>query len=436
MLITADWIVPIASDPIENGAVFLASGRVADLGPAERVAARHPDAPRHDFPGCTVMPGLVNAHTHLAMTCLKGLIPPQPFHEWIARIPTAWNALSGDDIAASIALGAVRCIASGTVAVGDIAYGPESISIAADTGLGGTFFWEVLGVDLEELAQTLYEAEFPSDPHSGCRGRLRCGISPHAPYTSGPRLLQGTHKIAMAQETSFGIHVAESPAEDTLLMRGDGPLADLAGRLAKGFTTPKTSTVRYLDRLGVLDSALAIHCTRVTPHDIELLAAKAAGVVLCPRSNAYLHGGSAPVAALAESGVKLGLGTDSLASNADLDLFEEARALRAIDPTLSARRVLEIMTREGAEVLGIADRFGTIERNRSADLAVFSVSGADPLETLVAQAGRATINAVMSAGVWRVLTGAPVMGVSRVERGAHIAAERAGLALDGAGSEY
>ena len=436
MLITADWIVPIASDPIENGAVFLASGRIEDFGPAERVAARHPDAPRHDFPGCTVMPGLVNAHTHLAMTCLKGLIPSRPFDEWLARIPIAWNALSGDDVAASIALGAVRCVASGTVAVGDIAYGPESISIAADTGLGGTFFWEVLGIDLEELAQALYEAEYPSDPLSGCRGRLRCGISPHAPYTSGPRLIQGTHKIAMAQGTSFGIHVAESPAEDNLLIRGDGPLAGLAERLAKGFASPGTTTVRYLDRLGVLDGALAIHCTRVTPRDIDLLAAKAAGVVLCPRSNTYLHGGTAPVAALAASGVALGLGTDSLASNSDLDLFEEARALRAIDPTLSAKRILEIMTTEGAAALGIADRFGTIERNRSADLAVFSVSGPDPLETLVTHAGRASISAVMSAGVWRVLTGAPVMGVSRVERGAHIAAERAGLALDTAGLEF
>jgi len=436
VLITADWLVPISSDPIKDAAIFLAQGKVADFGPARRVTARHPDAPRHHFPGCTIMPGLVNAHTHLALSCFKGLIPPQPFHEWIARVPAAWNALSGDDIAASIALGAVRCIASGTVAVGDIAYGPESISIAADTGLGGTFFWEVLGIELEDLAQTLYDAEFPTDPPSGCRGRLHCGISPHSPYTSGPRVIQGTHKIAMAQGTSFGIHVAESPAEDELLAHGTGGLADLAGRLARGFVPPRTTTVGYLDRLGALDGALAIHCTRTTDSDIRLLAKKAAGVVLCPRSNAYLHGGVAPVAALAASGVKLGLGTDSLASNNDLDLFEEARALRAIDPTLSARRILEIMTSEGAEALGVGDRFGTIECGRSADVAVFSVSGDDPLETLMNRAGRSTISAVMSAGVWRVLEGAPVMGVTRIERGAHLAAERAGIALDGTLSEY
>lgn len=430
MLITADWVVPVSDEPIERGGVLLTTGgRIAEVGPADTLARRHPDAQLREHPGCTVIPGLVNAHTHLAMTCLKDLIEPQPFEDWIARIPVAWRALSGDDIAASIALGTLRSIAAGVVAVGDIAYGPESISIAADTGLGGTFFWEVLGMELEDLPEALYNAEYPSDPLSGCRGRLHCGISPHAPYTSGPRLIQGTHKIAVAQGAAFAVHVAESPAEETLLAEGDGPLAELAGRLAHGFVPPGTTTVRYLDELGVLDGMLAIHCTRVTTADVLLLAKKAAGVVLCPRSNAYLRGGQAPVGHLARSGVPLGLGTDSLASNKDLDLFEEARALRTLEPSLTSGRILEIMTAEGARAIGVGDRFGALEPGRSADLAIYEVSGADPLEALLDSAGRSTVRAVMSAGVWRVLSGAPVMGVSRIERGAHIAAERASLAL-------
>ncbi|MDO8987070.1 MAG: amidohydrolase family protein, partial [Coriobacteriia bacterium] len=420
MLITADWIVPVTGEPIRNGAVLLSRGRIAELGPANELIARNPDARIHNYPGCTLMPGLVNAHTHLAMSCLKGLIPSQPFHEWLKHIPVAWNALSDDDIAASIAMGALRSIASGVVAVGDIAYGPESISIAADTGLGGVFFWEILGIELEGLPQALYDAEYPSDPLRGCQGRLRCGISPHASYTSGPRLLQGTHKIAMAQSAAFAVHVAESPAEVELLMRGQGPLTRLSDRLAAGFEAPGITPVRYLDRLGVLEQALAIHCTRVTPGDIGVLAAKAAGVALCPRSNAYLEGGSAPIRALADSGVALGLGTDSLASNSDLDLFEEARALQALEPSLSARRIIEIMTREGAAALGIAGRFGSIEPGRDADFAIFAVSGDDPHASLLANAGRSTIQAVMSAGVWRVLSSSPVMGVSRVERGSCI----------------
>lgn len=436
MLITADWIVPVTGKPIRNGGVLLSRGHVAQLGPADELIARNPDAKVHAYPGCTLMPGLVNAHTHLAMSCLKGLIPSQPFHEWLKHVPVAWNALSGDDIAASIAMGALRSIASGVVAVGDIAYGPESIAIAADSGLGGVFFWEMLGMEVEGLPQALYDAEYPSDPLYGCRGRLRCGISPHAPYTSGPGLLQGTHKIAMAQGSAFAVHVAESPAEDDLLMRGQGPLTRLADRLAVGFEAPGITPVRYLDRLGVLDRALAIHCTRVTPGDISVLATKAAGVALCPRSNAYLMGGAPPVRALAESGVPLGLGTDSLASNSDLDLFEEARALQVLEPTLPAQRIIEIMTREGATALGMADTFGSIEPGRSADFAIYAVSGDDPYVSLLEKAGRGTIQAVMSAGMWRVLSSSPVMGVSRIERGSCIATEKASLALTSSMSEF
>lgn len=436
MLVTADWVLPISTGPIKDGALFISNGRVADIGPAHRVIQRHPDAPRHDFPGHILMPGLVNAHTHLAMTCLKGLIPPQPFDSWITHIPRAWNALSQDDIAASIALGAIKAVASGTVAVGDIAYGSESMAIAADTGLGGVFFWEVLGIELEDLPQTLCDAEYPSDPGASCSGRLRCGISPHAPYTSGPRLIRGTHTIARAQGTAFGIHVAESPAEETLLMGQGGGLSGLAGRLARGFEPPRTSTVRYLDRLGALDGALAIHCTRVTAGDVRLLAAKAAGIALCPRSNAYLHGGVAPVKSLADSGVRIGIGTDSLASNTDLDLFEEARALRAIEPGLANERIIDMMTREGAQALAIDSHFGVLETGRMADFTLFRVAGADPHAALVENAGRSSIEAVMSGGIWRVLSGAPVMGVSRVERGAHLATERAGLAIAGSGTEY
>ncbi|MDP2400794.1 MAG: amidohydrolase family protein, partial [Actinomycetota bacterium] len=155
MLLTASWVLPIRSDPIRHGAVLIHGSRIAEIGPADELLARHPNEPHKEFGGCTLLPGLVNAHTHLAMTCLKGLIPSRPFHEWIARIPTAWRALGADDIAASIAMGAILSITSGVTVVGDIAYGPESLAICADTGLGGTFYWEVLGIKASELPYAL-----------------------------------------------------------------------------------------------------------------------------------------------------------------------------------------------------------------------------------------------------------------------------------------
>ncbi|MDP2401142.1 MAG: amidohydrolase family protein, partial [Actinomycetota bacterium] len=260
-------------------------------------------------------------------------------------------------------------------------------------------------------------------------GRLRAGISPHSPYTSGPELLRATHVIAAAQHAGYAIHVAESPAEEELMRSGTGPLAGVAERLALGWQAPSTSTVRYLDGLGVLENAVAVHCVNVLPSDIPLLARRTAGIVLCPRSNRYLHVGDAPSERLVASGARLALGTDSLASNSDLDLFAEARALAEAAPGLGARRIVEMMTIGGAQALGFSEQFGALRPGLQADLAIFRSDGERPYETLLAEAGRSTVEAVLAAGVWRMIDGAPTFGVSTIERASHLAGQRAALAL-------
>lgn len=433
MLVTADWVLPIGRPPIREGAVLVRGGMIAAVDSAQTLQADYTGA-RHDYPGCVLMPGLVNAHTHLALTCLKGVIPSMPFADWLSHIPIAYGALTGDDIAASISHGAIKAVASGTTVVGDIAYGPESVAIAADTGLGGTFYWEVLGISPAELAQELYNHEFPTDPTRGCSGRLRCGISPHAPYTSGPDLLKATHLIATAQHAGFAIHAAESDAETQLLSNGTGPLAHLAARLAHGFEPPKASTVAYLDRLGVLKGAVIVHGAKVLPTDIPALVRRARGVVLCPRSNEYLQNGKPPAWRYERAAVPLALGTDSLASNHDLDMFEEARALHAMEPRLDAHRLIEMITLGGARVLDMDDEFGTLAPGMQADLAIYRVPSADdPYRALFEVGGRGSVEAVLSAGIWRVLSGAPTFGVSVIERASHLAGQKAALAvaLDG-----
>ncbi|MDP2181683.1 MAG: amidohydrolase family protein [Actinomycetota bacterium] len=430
MLITADWVVPVASPPIRDGAILVRGAHIAAVGPAEELKRTAGDTDIQEYPGCIAMPGLVNAHTHLALSCLKGHIPPQPFTEWIKWIPIAWRALDGDDIAASISYGASRCIMSGTTVVGDIAYGPESISIAADAGLGGAFFWELLGVRAAAVEQKLYDADFPSDPPAMCSSRVRCGLSPHATYTSGPDLIRALHVRAIAQECSFAIHLAESYAEVQLLRDGTGPLADLAARLAHGFEAPGVSATMYLAELDALENAVLVHCTQTHAADMPVIARRSAGAVLCPRSNAYLHNGAPPAWRLAGARVRLALGTDSLASNDDLNLFEEARALRRLEPRFSAQRLVEMMTSEGATVLGLNNQFGTLEPGRQGDIAVYRIPpGNAPYEGLLGHAGRHTIEAVLSAGIWRVLHGAPAFSISPIERAAHLAGQKAALAI-------
>jgi len=430
VLITADWVLPVGRPPIRNGGVLVNGASIVGIGHAEELAKVGLRGPRHDFPGCVVMPGLVNAHTHLAMSCLKDVVPPMAFHDWIARVPVAFRALSDDDIAASISYGAHRAVASGTTVVGDIAYGPESLAVCADCGLGGMFYWEVLGMSVDELAQRLYELEYPSDPGTGCSRRYRCGLSPHAVYTSGPDLLRATRKIAAGQGAGFALHVAESAAETELLRTGGGPLADVAARLAQGFTPPTSSPVSYLDCLGVLEDAIAVHMVRVLPTDIPRLARLRTRVVLCPRSNRYLQNGTAPAWRFERAGIPLALGTDSLASNTDLDLFEEARALRDCEPRFDAHRLIEMMTAGGAGVLGMDDAFGTLEQGKQADLVAYRVpQTSDPYEALLETARRSTVEAVLSAGIWRVLGGSLTTGIAVIERAAHLAGQRATLAV-------
>lgn len=431
MLITADWVVPVASPPIRDGAIHVRGSQIAAVGLAEDLKLETGDTDIHEYPGCIAMPGLVNAHTHLALSCLRGHVPPQPFAEWIRWIPVAWRALDDDDIAASISYGASRCIMSGTTVVGDIAYGPESIAIAGDAGLGGAFFWELLGMDAADIEQKLYDADFPSDPAAMCSTRSRCGLSPHAPYTSGPDLIRKLHSRAVAQGSAFAIHHAESDAEVQLLRDGTGPLADLAQRLAHGFEAPGVSATMYLAELGALEGSVLIHCTKVHPADMPVIARRAAGVVLCPRSNEYLRNGAPPAWRLAGARVRLALGTDSLASNDDLDLFEEARTLGRHEPRFAAQRLVEMLTMDGAAVLGLSDQFGTLEPGKQGDVAVYRIPpGNAPYEGLLGHAGRHSIEAVLSAGTWRVLHGAPTFGISLIERASHLAGQKAALAID------
>lgn len=431
MLISADWVVPVSGPPIRNGAVLVRSFTIADVGTQDELALRYPDASRSDFPGCIITPGLVNSHTHLSLTALGGLIPPQEFHDWISRIPHAVQALDQNDLAASTSAGAIECLKSGTTVVGDIAYGPEAPSAASDCGLAGTFFWEVLGIPGEELRHRLRADEFPESPPTSCAGRTRCGLSPHAPYTSGPELVRAVRQLAREHDSGFAVHIAESPAEVELIMDGTGPLAHLALRLAKGFDAPGLTPVRYLHSLDALDGAVAIHCVHVPPSDIRLLANTARGVVFCPRSNAYLRAGRAPVTRLLNAGARIGLGTDSSASNTDLDLLKELRVLLEIAPDITPERALRMVTIEGAEILGLDNSFGSLDVDKQADLAIWHMPATeDPIDDLVRLTDGDSIEAVMSAGTWRIRNGQPAFPTRNIELAASHATIKAALALE------
>ncbi len=434
MLITADWVVPVSRRPIRDGAVLVASGRVVEVGTAEDLAGMPDARERFDFPGCVLMPGLVNAHTHLSLSAMEGLLEPDAFERWLPRLVAGMKSWDADDYAASAALGARLCLQAGVTVVGDIVYGPESAAAAGDAGLGGTFYWEVLGIDGPSLYAALERMEFPGGERAKCGPRMRCGLSPHSAYTSGLSLLRAVHEAANEMGLPVAIHVAESAAETQLLKDGTGPLAQVLDHLLHDFEPPGVSPIAYLDRLGVLDGAAAVHLGQALPTDIPRLAATTRGTVTCPRSNHFLDNARPKVRRMLNAGIPVGVGTDSSASNQDLDLFEELRVLQEDDPTLDSAKLIELVTAMGAIVLGLEDRFGFIERGMQADFAIFRTGRtASPEDELVRVGGRKTLEAVMSAGVWRLLSGAPTQDTdAAVLARTKTAAEKARAAMGSA----
>ena len=405
--------------------------RIVAVGRADELSATAPDAEHRHFPGCVLTPGLVNAHTHLTLTALAGVVSPAPFTEWLPRLVAALKPWDVADHEASGVVGAEQCLLGGVTVVGDIAYGAAEVASASRAGLGGVFYWELLGMRAGDVPETLRELRYPDAPDAYGM-RVTCGLSPHSPYTSGPELLRAVHDEAAARGVPLAIHVAESLAEVELLRDGSGPLAGVASRTALGFEPPHASTVRYLAELGALEGATAVHVCHLAEGDLALLARQARGAVTCPRSNRYLGNPPPPVGSLLTAGVAVGVGTDSSASNSDLDLMAEVRQLRSAEPGLPPWRLFELATLCGARAIGVAERFGSLEPGKSADLALFGVGATrDPVVATIDHGGRATAEAVMSGGVWRVLRGALLESDPAAAARAAAARERSLLARVG-----
>jgi cytosine/adenosine deaminase-related metal-dependent hydrolase len=433
MLLTADWVLPVSRGPIRDGGVIVEDDRIVEVASAEGLLG-HPLASEHrHFASCVLLPGLVNAHTHLSLTALEGLIEPSAFEDWLPRLVKALGTWDASDYAASARLGALRCVESGVTVVGDIVYGPEAPEAAEKYGLGGVFYWEVLGVTGAELYAELEREHFPKIGGRGaCGPRLRCGISPHSPYTSGPTLLHAVHEAAMELRVPVAIHAAESTAETQLLHTGEGPLAGTAQRLAKGFEAPGVGAVAYLDRMGVLDGTTVIHLSQMQPSDVPRLAAASRGVVTCPRSNRYLGSDAPEIRRMLGAGIPVGVGTDSLASNTDLDLIAELRALQESDAQISPGKLIEMATAMGAIALGVEDRYGVLERGMQADIAAFRIPHTnDPESVLIETGGAATLEALMAGGAWRVKDGAALEDSAAVTSAAAASRDRAAEALRG-----
>ena len=405
MRLRARWVLPIVSPPLNDGWVDISDGRITGLG-----SGRGTDGGGDvlDLGHVALLPGLVNAHTHLELSYLGGTVPPASrFTDWIRTVMASRRA-QPDPLAAPILDAARNAIAglhaSGAAAVGDISNTLVTLPLLNDAPVAAAVFLEVLRFRACEAA-----AAFDTAVHRlagvGRAAHVRVWLAPHAPYSVSPRLFDAIREwLAGDAMARTSVHVAESPEETELLEHGDGSFRDLLQELGAWdaeWTPPGCGPVEYLERLQVLGPrTLAVHGVQMDSADLARLARAGATLVTCPRSNRHVGVGDPPIARFYESGVAVAVGTDSLASAPDLSVFAEVAAMRALAPAVPAARLLESATLVGARALGCAGRLGSIEIDKDAalvavevpagvdDVQEYLVSGIDPAQVRWAASSR------------------------------------------------
>jgi cytosine/adenosine deaminase-related metal-dependent hydrolase len=343
VILRADWVVPVDGPPVADGAVEVADGCVAAVGPAGGGEdARFPDA--------IILPGLVNAHSHLEYAGMAGFGDGMPFSEWIADHIRRRLVLRRDDMLAQARAGAAACLAGGVTTIADCCYAGTVARAAGEAGLRAIVYLE--GFSVWDGLEAHIEAALDALPVSEL---VTAGVSPHAPFT----VSHDDYRMLVALARRRGLPVA------THLLESDRETEHLDA---------------FREVLGA--DTVVIHAVRANRDDIALLAELDVPVAHCPRSNAFLGCGIAPLADLLDAGVRVGLGTDSPASALDLDMWAEmrtaimlARARSGRAEALSATTALELATSRAADAIGLGDRTGSLTPGKAADLIVLDLAG-------------------------------------------------------------
>ena len=406
----ARWVVPISSPPFRDGIVAEAEGRIVYVG--RRTGA--PAGEDVDLGNCALMPGLVNAHTHLELTVMRGFLEDLDFRSWIFRLTRARR----DVLTPDALLDSARAVIAEGLLAGITTYADTNDSSAPyhamlEMGVRGISYQEVFGPHPDQCANSLGELTQKVEALRELGTPLvRLGVSPHAPYSVSDALFSATAEYARDHRLPMAVHIAESEDETQFVTAARGAWAD--GHRSRGIPVVirAESPIRLLEKTRVLDAKpLLIHCVRTDATDVAAIKLHDCAVAHCPASNAKLGHGVAPLLDMLDAGVRVGLGSDSVASNNAMDLLSEAR-LASLMQRASAKRhdvvtatdALRLATLGGARALGIDGEVGSLDVGKSADLAAFPLDQRandpvyDPVSALVFSPGTRVASFVAVAG--------------------------------------
>jgi cytosine/adenosine deaminase-related metal-dependent hydrolase len=358
--LSADWVLPLDGPPLRDAHVTWEDGVIVEVAPGR--AERHLD-------DAVLLPGFVNAHSHLEYSVYAGFGDGLPFSSWLGTHITRKRKLAYDDMLAIARRGAADSLGSGITTTADYSFSGASAVAAAELGLRAIVYLEVFAGE-PAVAEGQYETTRARVSETDL---VRIGISPHAPYTCSVDV----YRWCLSLGIPVGTHLAENASENEWLEHGTGPMAANSAI----FVTPsgKRAVATLADVL--CPELLCAHCVEVDSEEIALLAEHNVPVAHCPRSNALLGCGAAPLADLLAAGLRVGLGTDSPASTPSFDVFDElraavyvARARERRPDALTADAALRLATIGAARALGLEGSIGSLAPGKKADLTAVSLA--------------------------------------------------------------
>ncbi len=396
MLLAARYVLPIATPHIEHGAVLVQDGKIVEIGELEVLSAAHPDEEVRDFGLAALMPGFIDLHTHLEYSVMRGLVDDLPYPRWKMQLMEKEQRLSPENWSDSALLGALEALRSGITTVADISESGASAAAVVASGLRAVVYREVSTMDKARIPTVMSQAAEDIDAwtSSADSDLVQVGIAPHAPYSCHPDLFRSVAEYAIEHALPVTTHLAGSKEEYQFVKYGSSALAvdyremepDRVPWLPTG-----VSPVTYVAQWGLFDveNMLAVHCTQVDEADIDILASNDVSVAYCPRCNAKLGMGVMPLRRMLHAGVRIGIGTDSPASNNTMDVFDEMRIglliQRAIDANEqfhNARKFVKLGTLDAARALRMDHAVGSLEPGKQADVIAVDLSHSHQLPTL------------------------------------------------------
>ena len=406
MLLLSQFIFPITSEPLANGAVLVRDGKIADVGTADMLKLRYPDEETVDFGAAALMPGLVDLHTRLEEAVMRGLINDEPFAKWVVSCAECSSGLEAPDLYESAILGGLDALSSGITTLADSTVTSATARAMQELGLRGVVYRQVAAADKNRIDHAMRAAENDIakwsarvDPE-----RIKVGISPGAVYFNHPAVFGRVSEFATKEDLPVAMRLAGSREEYNFVMYGSSMFSvHTMHNAVRGYVEippwlpTGVSPVRYALNWGAFESpnVMMVHAVHVNDDDIQKMRAYDVSVCVCPRANAQLGRGTAPLGDFLQAGLRVGFGTDSPAATDSTDMISETRMCmliqRATDRRLflESAKVLELATLGGARALKMDDAIGSIDIGKRADLIAVDMSsshhsaGIDPVSTVV-----------------------------------------------------